>query len=187
MTTGQKKYASAFQSVTARTAGFNTVDLSRLTEAGQMIFVLLMLIGGSPGSTAGGMKNTTFAVLVATAIAVFRRRPNAHIFGRRIPNDTAHYAATVLILYTVLFLAGGIFISYNEGMPIMPALFEAASAIGTVGVTLGITPALGVSSKLVLILLMFWGRVGGMTIVYAALASKHPYVSEFPQEKITVG
>lgn len=187
MSAGEKVFASAFQSVTARTAGFNTVDLSRFTEAGQMIFIILMLIGGSPGSTAGGMKNTTFAVLFATAIAVFRRRPNAHIFGRRIPNDTAHYAATVLLLYTVLFLAGGIFISYQEGMPVMPALFEAASAIGTVGVTLGITPTLSVASKLVLILLMFWGRVGGMTIVYAALATKHPYVSEYPQEKITVG
>lgn len=187
MSAGEKVLASAFQSVTARTAGFNTVDLSRLTESGQMIFIILMLIGGSPGSTAGGMKNTTFAVLFATAIAVFRRRPNAHIFGRRIPNDTAHYAATVLLLYTVLFLAGGIFISYQEGMPVMPALFEAASAIGTVGVTLGITPTLSVASKLVLILLMFWGRVGGMTIVYAALATKHPYVSEYPQEKITVG
>jgi trk system potassium uptake protein TrkH len=110
MSVQEKVLASAFQSVTARTAGFNTVDLSKLTEAGQMIFILLMLIGGSPGSTAGGMKNTTFAVLFATAIAVFRRRPNAHIFGRRIPNDTAHYAATVLLLYTVLFLAGGIFI-----------------------------------------------------------------------------
>ncbi len=187
MSAGEKVFASAFQSVTARTAGFNTVDLSRFTEAGQMIFIILMLIGGSPGSTAGGVKNTTFAVLFATAIAVFRRRPNAHIFGRRIPNDTAHYAATVLLLYTVLFLAGGIFISYQEGMPVMPALFEAASAIGTVGVTLGITPTLSVASKLVLILLMFWGRVGGMTIVYAALATKHPYVSEYPQEKITVG
>lgn len=187
MSAGEKVFASAFQSVTARTAGFNTVDLSKLTEAGQMIFVILMLIGGSPGSTAGGMKNTTVAVLFATAIAVFRRRPNAHIFGRRVPNDTAHYAATVLLLYTVLFLAGGIFISYQEGMPVMPALFEAASAIGTVGVTLGITPTLSVASKLVLILLMFWGRVGGMTIVYAALATKHPYVSEYPQEKITVG
>lgn len=187
MSAGEKVFASAFQSVTARTAGFNTVDLSRFTEAGQMIFIILMLIGGSPGSTAGGMKNTTFAVLFATAIAVFRRRPNAHIFGRRIPNDTAHYAATVLLLYTVLFLAGGIFISYQEGMPVMPALFEAASAIGTVGVTLGITPTLSVASKLVLILLMFWGRVGGMTIVYAALATKHPYVSEYPREKITVG
>ncbi len=187
MTTGEKIFASFFQSITTRTAGYNTVDLTKLTQSGQMIMVLLMLIGGSPGSTAGGMKVTTFAVLFATAIAVFRRRPNAHIFGRRIPNDTAHYAATVLILYLSLFLAGGIFIGCAENMPIMPALFEAASAIATVGVTLGITPDLCVASKIVLIILMFLGRVGGMTIVYAALSAKHPYVSEFPQEKIMVG
>ncbi len=187
MTTGEKVFASFFQSITTRTAGYNTVDLTKLTQSGQMIMILLMLVGGSPGSTAGGMKVTTFAVLFATAIAVFRRRPNAHIFGRRIPNDTAHYAATVLILYLSLFLAGGIFIGCAENMPIVPALFEAASAIATVGVTLGITPDLCVASKIVLIILMFLGRVGGMTIVYAALSTKHPYVSEFPQEKIMVG
>ncbi len=187
MSTGERILAALFQSVTTRTAGYNTVDLTKLTESGQMIMIILMLIGGSPGSTAGGMKVTTFAVLFATAIAVFRRRPNAHIFGRRIPNDTAHYAATVLILYLSLFLAGGIFIGSVEHMAILPALFEAASAIGTVGVTLGITPSLCTASKIVLIILMFLGRVGGMTIVYAALARKHPYVSEFPQEKIMVG
>ncbi len=187
MSVGERILASFFQSVTTRTAGYNTVDLTQLTQSGQMIMILLMLIGGSPGSTAGGMKWTTLAVLFATAVAVFRRRPNAHIFGRRIPNDTAHYAATVLILYLSLFLAGGIFIGCAENMPIVPALFEAASAIATVGVTLGITPDLCAASKVVLIILMFLGRVGGMTIVYAALSTKHPYVSEFPQEKIMVG
>lgn len=187
MSVGERILASFFQSVTTRTAGYNTVDLTQLTQSGQMIMILLMLIGGSPGSTAGGMKVTTFAVLFAMAVAVFRRRPNAHIFGRRIPNDTAHYAATVLILYLSLFLAGGIFIGCAENMPIVPALFEAASAIATVGVTLGITPDLCAASKVVLIILMFLGRVGGMTIVYAALSTKHPYVSEFPQEKIMVG
>lgn len=187
MTTQERILASFFQSITTRTAGYNTVDLTQLTQSGQMIMILLMLVGGAPGSTAGGMKVTTLAVLFATAIAVFRRRPNAHIFGRRIPNDTAHYAATVLILYLSLFLAGGIFIGCAEHMSIVPALFEAASAIATVGVTLGITPDLCVASKAVLIILMFLGRVGGMTIVYAALSTKHPYVSEFPQEKIMVG
>ena len=187
MTMGERVLASFFQSVTTRTAGYNTVDLAQLTESGQMIMILLMLIGGAPGSTAGGMKVTTFAVLFATAIAVFKRRPNAHIFGRRIPNDTAHYAATVLTLYLCMFFVGGVFISCAENMAIMPALFEAASAIATVGVTLGITPELCAASKVVLIILMFFGRVGGMTIVYAALSAKHPYVSEFPQEKIMVG
>lgn len=187
MTLPERVLSALFQSVTVRTAGFNTVDLSQLTESGQMIMILLMLIGGSPGSTAGGMKTTTLAVLVATAIAVFKRRPNAHIFGRRIPNDTAHYAATVLFLYLFLFLAGGIFIGYVEEIPIVSALFEAASAIGTVGLSLSGTPSFGTASKLVLIVLMFLGRVGSMTIVYAALSRKRPYVSELPQEKIMVG
>jgi trk system potassium uptake protein TrkH len=133
------------------------------------------------------MKTTTIAVLFATAAAVFRRRPNAHMFGRRIPNDTAHYAATVVMLYFSLMFAGGIFISYAEKLPILPALFEAASAIATVGLSLSGTPTFGAASRLVLILLMFMGRVGGMTIVYAALARKKPYVSELPQEKIMVG
>lgn len=187
MTFSERILSALFQSVTTRTAGFNSVDLTQLTESGQMIMILLMLIGGSPGSTAGGMKTTTLAVLIATSLAVFKRRPNAHIFGRRIPNDTAHYAATVLFMYLGLFLAGGIFIAYVEGIPMISAMFEAASAIGTVGLSLTGTPSLGTASKLVLIVLMFMGRVGGMTIVYAALSRKHPYVSELPQEKIMVG
>lgn len=187
MTVPERILSALFQSVTARTAGFNTVDLTGLTESGQMIMILLMLVGGSPGSTAGGMKTTTLAVLIATMLAVFKRRPNAHIFGRRIPDDTAHYAATVLFMYLVLFLTGGIFIGYVEDIPLVSALFEAASAIGTVGLSLSGTPNLGTASRIVLIVLMFLGRVGGMTIVYAALSRKHPYVSELPQEKIMVG
>lgn len=187
MTGGERVLAALFQSVTTRTAGYNTVDLAQLTESGQMVMVILMLIGGSPGSTAGGMKVTTVAVLFATLLAVFKRRPNAHIFGRRIPGDTAHYAGTVLLMYISLFLTGAIVIACAENMPIMPAMFEAASAIATVGVTLGITPGLSAVSKVVLIILMFLGRVGSMTVVYAALSKKHPYVSEFPQEKIIVG
>jgi trk system potassium uptake protein TrkH len=187
MTVKERVLCSLFQSVTTRTAGFNTVDLTRVSEPGLMLMILLMMIGGSTGSTAGGMKTTTIAVLFATAAAVFKRRPNAHIFGRRIPNDTAHYAATVVMLYFSLMFAGGIFIAYAENLPILPALFEAASAIATVGLSLSGTPTFGTASKLVLILLMFMGRVGGMTIVYAALARKRPYVSELPQEKIMVG
>jgi trk system potassium uptake protein TrkH len=187
MSVTERLLCSLFQTVTARTAGFNTVDLTKLSEPGLMIMILLMMIGGSTGSTAGGMKTTTVAVLFATAVAVFKRRPNAHMFGRRVPNDTAHYAATVVALYVSLMLGGGIFISYVEQIPILPALFEAASAIATVGLSLSGTPSFGAASKLVLILLMFLGRVGGMTIVYAALARKRPYVSELPQEKIMVG
>ena len=184
---GERAIRSFFQSVTPRTAGFNTVDLTLLTEPGQMITILLMLIGGSPGSTAGGLKTTTIAVLFASAFAVFTQKPDGHLFRRRIPDNTIHYAATILLMYIVLFLSGGLIISCAEGIPVLPALFEAASAIGTVGLTLGITPELGVISRIVLICLMFFGRVGGLTLVFAAISNKHHAASRLPQEKITVG
>lgn len=178
---------SLFQSVTPRTAGFNTADLTSLTEAGQSIIILLMLIGGSPGSTAGGMKTTTIAVLFATSLSTFRRKENAHFFGRRIENDVVKNAATIGILYLSLFFAGGLIISMAEGLPMLTSLFEAASAVGTVGLSLGITPGLGPLSRMILILLMFFGRVGGLTLIFAALSGTQKQAAKLPQEKITVG
>lgn len=183
----QKILFSFFQAVTPRTAGFNTVDLAQFQESGQMIVIILMLIGGSPGSTAGGMKTTTVAVLVASAIAVFMRRESAGLFGRRIPENTVKHAATILVLYLFLFIAGSITISIAEHLPMLTSMFEAASAIGTVGLTLGITPGLGMISKIILIILMFFGRVGGLTLIFAAFFGTHKNVSKLPQEKITVG
>lgn len=179
--------ASLFQSVTPRTAGFNTMDLTSLTEAGQYITIVLMLIGGSPGSTAGGMKTTTAAVLFATAISTFRRQESAHFFGRRIDNDVVKNAATILIMYLALFFLGGLTISIVEDFPMLTCLFEAASAVGTVGLSLGITSSLGIMSKLILIMLMFCGRVGGLTLIFAALSGTKKNVSKFPKEKVTVG
>ncbi len=184
---GERLLASLFQSVTPRTAGFNTVDLTGITEAGQSIMIALMLIGGSPGSTAGGMKTTTIAVLCATAIATFRRRESVHFFDRRIDDDIAKSAATILLMYIALCFGGGLAISMMEGLPMLSCLFEAASAIGTVGLSLGITPGLGAASKLILILLMFFGRVGGLTLIFAALSVTPRKVSKLPREKITVG
>ena len=183
----QRFWGSLFQAVTPRTAGFNTLDLTKLSETGQMITCLLMLIGGSPGSTAGGMKTTTFAVLTACAVAVFRKRENGQFFGRRIADDTVKNAVTVFLLYITLFLAGGMIISRAENLPLMTCLFESASAVGTVGLTLGITPGLGTVSKLVLIMLMFFGRVGGLTLIFATLPATKNTLSRLPLEKITVG
>lgn len=183
----QRFWGSLFQAVTPRTAGFNTLDLTLLSETGQMITCLLMLIGGSPGSTAGGMKTTTFAVLVACAVAVFRKRENGQFFGRRIADDTVKNAVTVFLLYITLFLAGGMIISRAENLSLMTCLFESASAVGTVGLTLGITPGLGTVSKLVLIMLMFFGRVGGLTLIFATLPETKNTLSRLPLEKITVG
>ena len=180
-------FMSLFQAVTPRTAGFNTADLTALSETGQTLTIGLMLIGGSPGSTAGGMKTTTAAVLVACAIAVFRRRENGRFFGRRIADDTVKNALTVFLMYISLFLLGGMIISRVEGLPILTCLFETASAIGTVGLTLGITPGLHLISKLILISLMFLGRIGGMTLIFATLSANKNTLSKLPLEKITVG
>lgn len=179
--------STLFQSVTPRTAGFNTVDLTTISEAGLMIMMVLMLIGGSPGSTAGGMKTTTVAVLFSTSLAVFQQKDSAHFFKRRIPEEAVRNAGTVMVMYVVLFLTGGVLISYMEQIPIVTALFETASAIGTVGLSLGATPGLGTASRLILIGLMFFGRVGGLTLIYATLSKQHTCAMKYPQEKITVG
>ncbi len=184
---GERILSSLFQSVTPRTAGFNTVDLTALSEPGQFIVIVLMLIGGSPGSTAGGMKTTTVAVLFAAALSTFRRKEYAHFFGRRLDNEVIKNAATILMMYLVLFFAGGLIISMTEGLSMIACLFETASAVGTVGLTLGITPGLGVLSRIILILLMFCGRVGGLTLVFATLSGVQKSVARLPKEKITVG
>ena len=178
---------SLFQSVTPRTAGFNTADLTAFSETGQVLTIGLMLIGGSPGSTAGGMKTTTAAVLIACAVAVFRRRENGRYFGRRIADETVKNAVSVFLMYISLFLLGGMIISRVEDLPILTSLFETASAIGTVGLTLGITPTLCLVSKLILISLMFLGRVGGLTLIFATLSANKNTLSKLPLEKITVG
>ena len=184
---GKRIWLSLFQSVTPRTAGFNTADLTALSETGQTLTIGLMLIGGSPGSTAGGMKTTTAAVLVACAVAVFRRRENGRFFGRRIADDTVKNALTVFLMYISLFLLGGMVISRVEELPILTCLFETASAIGTVGLTLGITPGLHLVSKLILISLMFLGRIGGLTLIFATLSANKNTLSKLPLEKIIVG
>ena len=176
-----------FQSVTLRTAGFNTVDLSKMNPSTQSIMILWMLIGGSPGSTAGGMKTTTIAVLFLTARAVFRRKEQTECLGRRIENDTILHAAAILVMYFVLFFFSGIAVSQIEGLPLLDCLFETASAIGTVGISLGITSRLGLISRTVLIVLMFLGRVGGLTLIYAAQSGRKGTQSALPLERITVG
>ena len=187
MTVWEKVQASWFQSATPRTAGFNTVNLSQLSEPGKLITLLLMLIGGSPGSTAGGFKTTTLMVLLLAARAVFRRKESMQSFGRRIPADILRNAAAIFFLYLVLFLTGGVLICCIDGVPLLDALFETASAIGTVGLTVGITPTLSVPSHLILIFLMYFGRVGGLTMVFALMPGKAPAPTQLPQEKIPVG
>lgn len=184
---GERILLSLFQAITPRTAGFNTADLTKITEVGTAITIALMLVGGSPGSTAGGMKTTTLAVMLSTAVSVFRRREHTHFFGRRIQDETIRNAATIFMLYLVLFLTGGCIISLAEGLPLLTCLFETASAVGTVGLTLGITPGLGMVSRTILILLMYIGRVGGLTLIFSAVSANRGNTARLPQEKLTVG
>ena len=182
----QRILLSMFQSVTPRTAGFNTADLAAMGSASQALMVVLMLLGGSPGSTAGGMKTTTFAVLLANMWATFRRREDAEFFGRRIDGSAVKNAATIAGMYLTLFFLGAFVIAAAEQLPMSVCLYETASAVATVGLTLGITPQLGILSQGVLIALMFLGRVGGLTLIYAAFGSS-PAHSRLPQEKIAIG
>ena len=147
----------------------------------------LMLIGGSPGSTAGGIKTTTLAVLLANAAATCRQQDSAHFFERRVDDNTIKIAATILTMYMALFFFGGLFISAYENLPLSSCLYETASALGTVGLTLGITPQLHIPSQLILISLMYLGRVGSLTLMYAALSGKKFINTKLPLEKITIG
>lgn len=184
---GKRLFASLFQSVTTRTAGFNTVDLTKMSDAGLLLMIPLMLIGGAPGSTAGGFKITTLAVLLASVVSIFRKRDNAQLLNRRISDETVKHAAAIFMIYISLFFTGGFVICAVEKLPLLDCLFETASAVGTVGLTLGITPNLGLVSKIVLIALMFIGRVGCLTLIYATLGKKIKNGSKLPLDKITVG
>ena len=184
---GERILASLFQSVTPRTAGFNTVNLAAISDTGLYLMMILMLIGGSPGSTAGGMKTTTIAVLFSSAFSVFQKKDNAELMKRRIDDETVKTASAVFLMYITLFLVGGMAISTIENLPITSCLYETASAVGTVGLTLGITPTLGSVSKMILIMSMFFGRVGGLTLIYAAFGANKKQVAKLPADTIAVG
>ena len=187
LTWSEKINVSIFQAITPRTAGFNTVNLNQLSQSSILFMTLLMLIGGSPQGTAGGFKTTTLAILILSIRAVFNHKQNPQCFGRRISNDSLNSAAALFMLFLVLFFTSAFLIASVDQLPILDALFEAASAIGTVGLTLGITPTLSTFSHCILIFLMFFGRVGGLTLLLAI--SKHQIASNanLPQENVTIG
>lgn len=180
-------FSSIFQSVTTRTAGFNTADLTKIGSGNTALMIVLMLIGGSPGSTAGGMKTTTVAVLILTAISVFRRKEHTNFAGRSIADSVLRNSVAIVMMYLILFLTGGVLITVLEDLPMMTCMFESASAIGTVGLTLGITPSLGAVSRIILIFLMYIGRVGGLTLIFSTITTNQSNMAKLPQEKLTVG
>lgn len=176
-----------FQSVSTRTAGFNTIDLAKMTDASIFVMICLMLVGGSPGSTAGGMKTTTLGVLAISIHATILRKKSEEIFGRRLEEDSLRTAACIFMIYLMLCGMPALVIAKLEGVSIITALFETASAIGTVGLTLGITPGVGMVSKILLILLMYIGRVGSLTILLAFSSERRKVSSKLPLEKVQIG
>ena len=176
-----------FQSVSPRTAGFAGVNLAKFTEASLFITIVLMLIGGSPGSTAGGMKTTTVAVSVFALHSLFKKQHNIQCFSRRIGEDVMRRSMTVIALYFVLFFIASTVISALEDIAILPCMFESASALGTVGLSMGITPELGQISRSILIALMYFGRVGGLTILFAVADKQVETHSKMPLENIAIG
>lgn len=176
-----------FQSVSARTAGMNTCDMTKMSEPGLAVMIFLMLIGGSTGSTAGGLKTTTLFVLLASVHCTFKRRKNIEIFGRRLDENLTKTASCIFVSYLSIILISTIIISAIEGLPLLTVLFECTSALATVGISLGITGGLGMVSKIIIIILMICGRVGSVTILLAFSPDKSDTTSRLPMEKLQIG
>ena len=164
MTIPQKILACFFQSMTMRTAGFSGVAQASLTEAGKMVSVLLMLVGGSSGSTAGGMKTVTLMVMILFIWARARGRETVTVFKKTIPNSQVLDAMTITVIMACLAIFGGLFVSVDSGFSIIDGLFEAASAIATVGSSCGGSANMGILSQYLIIIYMYFGRVGILTI-----------------------
>ena len=187
MPIGSRILASLFTAVTPRTAGFNTVDFSKFSDSGIFLQILLMLVGAAPGSTGGGMKMTTMTVLFLTSVAIFRNNSRTEAFGRTIPGEVIRNATTIAFMYISLCVLSGMFISLHEHLPLLTTCFETASAIATVGLTLGITPKLSPVSHMVLIFLMYIGRVGGLCLIYAVFPNINPNKGRLVEENVIVG
>lgn len=187
LTWPQRALASLFQSVSPRTAGFNTVDLSALSESGNLLTDVLMLIGGSPGSTAGGIKTTTVAVLFLSAVASAKGRMRVNAFRFSVDRETLRQASSVVMIYLSLALLSVLTLCAIEPFSMKEILFEVCSAVGTVGLTMGITPQLGAVSRVILILLMYAGRLGGLTFVLLFSQRRSDPPLERPAGKILIG
>ena len=186
LTLGEKILNALFQSVTTRTAGMNTFDLAPM-RGGLVLSVVLMLIGGSPGSTAGGIKTTTVLVAFLSSIATVRGKKSATIFKKRIGDDAVKQASAIISIYLILVTVATLVIVALEPVTFSEAVFEVVSAVGTVGLTMGITPTLCMVSKIILILLMYVGRVGGFSFVLIFATEKANPDMERPVEKVLVG
>lgn len=186
-TSGEAFLICLFQSTSARTAGYATVDTAALSESSKLLTIVLMFIGGSPGSTAGGIKTTTLVILLFSIIANVKRKNTITVGKRRIDNSNASQAYAIVTLYLIAAAFAAAVLCLDTSITLDQAVFETVSALGTAGLTLGITPYLAWWGKLVLIICMFGGRVGMLSLVMI-FANKNKVVPlERPKEKIIIG
>ena len=187
MDTGGKILTSLFSSVTARTAGFNTVDTGALTDASKMLTVLLMFVGGSPGSTAGGVKTTTIIVIYLHLWSTIQRTHGVNAFGRRLEDEVLKQSSAIFMINLTLAMTVSMFIMATQKYPVMDVLFETFSAIGTAGMTTGITRGLNPASRLSVAFLMYCGRVGSLSFALSFTQRKKVARVRQPVGRISIG
>jgi trk system potassium uptake protein TrkH len=187
MDTSGKILTSLFSSVTARTAGFNTVDTGALTDASKMLTVLLMFVGGSPGSTAGGVKTTTMIVIYLHLWSTIQRTHGVNAFGRRLEDEVLKQSSAIFMINLTLAMTVSMFIMATQKYPVMDVLFETFSAIGTAGMTTGITRGLNAASRLAVVFLMYCGRVGSLSFALSFTQRKKVARVQQPVGRISIG
>ncbi len=187
MKLGEKILASMFSSVTPRTAGFNTIDTGKMTDGSKLLTMFLMYIGGSPGSTAGGIKTTTMAVVVLEIIQGIRKTKGCNVFHRRLEEDAVRKASMAAFLNLGLIFIGTLFLCAVNSIEFLDALFEATSAMGTVGMSTGITRDLNTFGKLMISFLMYCGRIGSLSLAFLFVQKRNIPPVQQPVEKIAIG
>ena len=187
LSTGDKFLAAFFQSVIARTAGFNSVDISKLYDTSIFILIILMFIGGSPGSTAGGIKTTTFGTMILTTIAVVRGNKDISVFNRRISQDIINRSLAILTIGLTLVITVSLVLTLTESANFLDLLFETTSAFGTVGLTRGLSPNLSNVGKIIISITMYLGRVGPLTMAFAFSQKQKQPLYKYCEGNIIVG
>ena len=187
MTPLEMLLGALFSSVTPRTAGFNTVDTAALTDASKLLTMILMFIGGSPGSTAGGAKTTTMVVLAFYALAMIRNQEDINLFGRRLTSDVVKKANAVVVINLTLAFTAAMVIMAMQTIPFTDVMFEVLSAINTVGMSTGITRDLNLISRILIIVLMYCGRLGSLSFALVFAQKSTTDNVRQPQERIIVG
>lgn len=179
---------SIFASVTPRTAGANSISTSGMTTAGIFLTIILMFIGGSPGSTAGGLKTTTFGIILFTVISVVRGREDTEVFGKRFSKGLVYKAFSLLVIGMTLVIVVTMILTITEpGESFVSLLYEATSAFGTVGLTTGVTQRLSGIGKFIIIVMMYLGRVGPLTVTLALISKQRKSKYKYPEGKVLIG